>query len=92
VEEVVIHLISGYLAKHAEHASEQDAVLATAELTGDDDAAVGTAGDQKLLVERGEVADVVVRMARESPVAKTSCSSSLAVSLPACWVVRQSQP
>src|SRR4051794_13178930 len=58
MDEVANHFRIGQVVEQAQHALEQESVLTTAHLLGDDDARMGSPHGLPLLVERSEVTNV----------------------------------
>jgi len=72
VNKVPEHFLRRELIEQAQHSLEQKAVLAAAQLLGDDDAGMGALGRLPRLVEGAKSRMLKVTMARFSPVAKAS--------------------
>ena len=58
MNEIADHFLRGELIEEAQHALDQQTVLAAAELPGNDNAGMGAAGSLPMLVERSEIANV----------------------------------
>jgi hypothetical protein len=92
MDQVADHFVGGEVIEEAQHAQEQQSVLAAAELLRHDDAGMRATGRVPLLVERSEIANVEREKRPVLPAAKASCSSSAAVSFPASSVLKTSKP